>query len=106
MPSIEKRFDLRLARLAFGRLEKKIVVALRVEGRVQVDEVHRLVGDLAAEHVEVVPVVERVHPRIVAQRPDRIAETTKGRVSGRPETRSRAETRATREISPESPRID
>src|SRR5438874_739091 len=61
MPSIEKRFDLRLARLAFGRLEKKIVVALRVERRIEIDEVHRFIRDLLAQDLEIVAVVKLVH---------------------------------------------
>ncbi len=40
--------------------EKYVVVGVRVEGRVEVDDVDALVGDVVAEDVEVVAVVEDV----------------------------------------------
>jgi hypothetical protein len=47
-----------LGAVFFG--EEDVVVLAGVEGRVEIDEVHRLVLDVAAEDVEVVSVVERV----------------------------------------------
>ena len=57
-----KRLDLRLAVLPLGRFEEEIVVALGVERRVEVDEVHGFVREVVAEDVEVVAVVKPVHP--------------------------------------------
>jgi hypothetical protein len=45
-------------------LEEHVVVGVAVEGRVEVNEVDALVGDVAAHHVEVVAVVERVWLRL------------------------------------------
>ena len=42
-------------------VEEGVVVLGGVEGRVEIDEVHRLVLEVAAEDVEVVAVVERAH---------------------------------------------
>jgi len=47
----------------------RIVVLLAVERRVEVDQVHRLVGDVAAEDVEVVAVIQRVADRLCVHRP-------------------------------------
>ena len=46
--------------------EKDVVVLARIEGRVEVDEVDGLVGDVAAEDVEVVAVEELIfrHRRV------------------------------------------
>src|SRR5436309_2497065 len=40
--------------------EKHVVRGVRVERRVQINEVYGLVGNVPAEHVEVVPIVEDV----------------------------------------------
>jgi hypothetical protein len=41
---------------------KEVVVVLRgVEGRIEIDEVHRLVLEVAAEDVEVVAVIQSAH---------------------------------------------
>ena len=63
MPGVLKRLDLRLAVLSLGRFEEEIVVALGVERRVEVDEVHGLVREVFAEHSEVVAVVKGIHAR-------------------------------------------
>jgi hypothetical protein len=42
-------------------LEKDVVILVALERRVKVDEIDRLVPHIAAEHVEVVAVVEGVH---------------------------------------------
>jgi hypothetical protein len=47
-----------LGAVLFG--EEDVVVLAGVEGRVEVDEVHRLVLDIALEDVEIVAVVELV----------------------------------------------
>jgi len=49
---------LRPAKLLRLVLEDDVVVPVRVEGRVEVDQINALVGDVAAEDVEVVAVVE------------------------------------------------
>ena len=45
---------------ALGLLEQHVVGAVGVEGRVQVDEVNGVVGDVLAQHLHVVAVVEDV----------------------------------------------
>ena len=60
LPRVCERLDLR-GRLLPGPLPKQDVVAgIRVERRVEVDEVHRLVGHVLSEDVEVIAVVEGV----------------------------------------------
>ena len=63
VPGIFKGFNLRLAALTLGRFEEEIVVALRIERRVEVDEVNGFVREVLAEDVEVVAVEKLVHPR-------------------------------------------
>jgi len=41
--------------------EQDVVVLIAVERRVEIDEVHRLIGDIPPENVQVVAVIERVH---------------------------------------------
>jgi len=60
MPSVLKREQLRVALPARLILENDVVVAIRVEGRVEVDEVDAGVGDVATEDLEVVAVVQDV----------------------------------------------
>ncbi len=62
VPGVLEGFDLRLAGVALGGLEEEVVVALGIKGRVEVDEVHGFGGDAVAQDVEVVAVVEVVHP--------------------------------------------
>ena len=54
-------------------LEEGVVVLRAVEGRVEIDEVHGLVGDGAGEDVEVVAVVEGAHCAGAWQMPGRMA---------------------------------
>ncbi len=61
MPGVVERFDLCLCLGARVALEQDVVGAVRVERRVEVDEVHGL-GFESGEHVEVVAVVEAVLP--------------------------------------------
>ena len=50
-----------VAVVALGGFEEEVVIALGVEGRVEIDEVNRLVLDVLAQDVEVVAVVELAH---------------------------------------------
>ena len=50
--------DLRPAPVFFG--EQDVVIGIGVERRVQINEINRLVLDVAAENVQVVPVVEKI----------------------------------------------
>ena len=43
--------------------EQHVVILIGLEGRIKVDEIHRLVLDIAAENVKVIAVVESVHGR-------------------------------------------
>src|SRR5215211_98503 len=62
MPRIFERHDLRRRLLAARLAEQHVVVRRRVERRVEVDEVNRLVRYLLAQHAQVVAVVELVLP--------------------------------------------
>jgi hypothetical protein len=60
-PSIIKGFDLGCC-LGAGLIgEEDVVTGVAVQGRVKVDQVHRLVLDVAAQDVQVVAIVEQVH---------------------------------------------
>ena len=61
-PRVLEGLDLRGGPLAVLLREQDVVVGVRVERRVQVDEVNRLVLDVSAQDVEVVAVVEDVLP--------------------------------------------
>lgn len=58
MPRIVKRLDLSGSVCAARMAEQDVVVGVRVERRVEVDEIDRLVLDVSSQHVEVVAVVE------------------------------------------------
>jgi hypothetical protein len=74
VPGVLEGFDLRFANgsgtatVALGGLEEEVVVALRVEGRVEGDEIDRLGGEAVAQDVEglkgsaTLAVVEVIHP--------------------------------------------
>jgi hypothetical protein len=72
VPCVLECLDLRIAVVAVRRLEQDVVVGIRVEGRVEVDQVHALAGDMLAQHHQVVPVIKlvgvphtaRVSPRV------------------------------------------
>jgi|SRR5580698_8195807 hypothetical protein len=68
-PSIFKRHDLSSSAGAVLLREKNVVVLTAVERRVEVDEVYRLIADIATKHIEVVAVIEFVvrHDRILSQ---------------------------------------
>ena len=57
-------FPLRLLGGAVLFLEEGVGVLRAVEGRVEIDEVHGLAGDVAGEDVQVVAVVEGAHVRV------------------------------------------
>ena len=61
-PRILERLDLGGGLLATSFLEEDVIGGVGVEGRVEVDEVYGLVGDMFPEDVEVVPEVELVLP--------------------------------------------
>ena len=60
MPRVVECLDLGLGLLATVRLKEHVVGTIRVEGRVKVNEIDRLVLDMLAEYREVVPVEELV----------------------------------------------
>ena len=68
MPGILERFDLAVGRRAGRRLEQDVVVGVRVERRVEIDEIDALVGDMLAQHLEIVT-VEKLIARSHAKRP-------------------------------------
>jgi hypothetical protein len=58
MPGVLERLDLRLAGLAGRRTKQDVVGRVRIEWRIQIDEVHALVANALAQHVEIVAVIE------------------------------------------------
>jgi hypothetical protein len=60
MPSIVKGLDLRLALMPVRRPEENIVTGVRVERRIEIDEIDALIGDVLAQNGEVVAIIERV----------------------------------------------
>jgi hypothetical protein len=62
-PRIGKRLDLGGAFVAALLLEQHVVVAVAVERRIEVDEVDRIAGDLVAQDMQVIAVIQRVHRR-------------------------------------------
>ena len=60
VPGILERLDLRVAVVAFGRFEQDVVVGVRIERRVEVDQVHAFGAHVIAQDVEIVAVIERV----------------------------------------------
>lgn len=61
LPRIAERLDLRAGLPAERRAMDQVVLSIRVERRVEVHEVHRLVRDVPAKDVEVVAVVQGAH---------------------------------------------
>ncbi len=69
MPGVLERFDLRVRVLPLRRLEKDIVIGVRIERRVEIDEVHAFIRDMLAQNMQIVAEVERVgHTSPVTQR--------------------------------------
>ena len=60
MPRILEGRDLRLGGVALGCLEQQVVIALAVEGRIEIDQIDALVRDVLAQNSEVVAEEEGV----------------------------------------------
>src|SRR5665213_809115 len=60
MPGIFEGFDLRLRLRPRRRAEQHIVGRLRIERRVEVDQIDALAGDAVAQNVQVIAVIKRV----------------------------------------------
>ena len=67
-PGVVEGFDLGRGGLAALILDEDVVGAVGVEGRVEVDQIHRLVRDVLTKHPQVVAVVEGVGPHVPAFR--------------------------------------
>ena len=50
----------RIAVRAFGGLEQDVVIGVRIERRVEIDQINALVRDMLAQDVEIVPEIELV----------------------------------------------
>lgn len=74
LPSgLKQRLDLRVRALAGLGLEQHVVIGVRVEWRVEVDEVDDFVGDILAQHRQIVAVVQLVgHSRPFGAQPIRL----------------------------------
>src|SRR3546814_5625023 len=59
MPGILERLDLRVAVRAFGRFEQHVVIGVRIERRVEIDQINAAIRDMFAQDVEIVPEIER-----------------------------------------------
>ena len=70
-PWVPKGLRLRFRGYA-ARLEQNIIVRVRFEWRVEIDEIDRLVLDLLPKHIEIVAEIELVH-RHSPRRQDRCA---------------------------------
>lgn len=68
VPRILERLDLRVGAVPGLRLEQNVVVGVRVERRVEVDEIDALVRDAVVQDLQIVAVVKLVHehPRLQA----------------------------------------
>lgn len=60
MPSILESRNLRFAFGATFIFEQHVVTAIRVEGRIEIDQVHTGTGNVFAQDFEVIAVVQRV----------------------------------------------
>jgi hypothetical protein len=63
MPGVLEGFNLRLAVVAARRFEEQIVIALGIERRVEINEVNGFIRNVLAEDLEIVAVIELIHPR-------------------------------------------
>jgi len=69
VPGVVERLDLRLRPRAGRRAEQDIVGGLRVERRVEINEVHASGIDMFAQYVEVVAIVQAFAARFIIQVP-------------------------------------
>ena len=65
MPGVLESSDLRSGFLTGRTLEEHVVRGLAVERRVEIDQVHALAVNAAAQDIQVVAVVEAVHDRVI-----------------------------------------
>lgn len=71
-PGVGKRFDLGVRRRPLRLLEEDVVAGVRVERRVEVDQVDALILDVPTEHVQVVAVAQgAAHVRQATRRSGR-----------------------------------
>jgi len=61
LPSVFEGLDLRAGLAAVFLREEHVIGGVGIEGRVEVDQVHTLVLDVAPQDIEVIAVVEGVH---------------------------------------------
>jgi len=54
VPAVLERLDLAVRAMAAGRLEQDVVIGVRVEWRVEIDEIDARIGDMRAQRVEIV----------------------------------------------------
>jgi hypothetical protein len=84
LPGVVEGLDLGLAVGSLRPLEQHVVARVRVEGRVEIDQVDRLVGDGLAQRPQIVAVIEMVHvPALVLGTGDNAAvRGSRGRCVG------------------------
>jgi hypothetical protein len=60
VPGVVERLDLRRRLRAARRLEQHVVGGVRIERRVEIDEIDAFAGDAGAQHSEIVTIIELV----------------------------------------------
>jgi len=61
MPSVFESHDLRIGFESALVFEKHVVVAVRIERRVEIHKIDRLGADVSFEDIQIIAVVESVH---------------------------------------------
>jgi hypothetical protein len=60
LPGIVERFDAGVRASTGRRAKQHVVAGVRIERRIEIDQVHARIGDVLAQNFEIVAVVERV----------------------------------------------
>ena len=67
MPCVFKSFDLRLALLATRGFEQYIIIGVRIELRIKLNQINAFILDVFAQHIQIIAIVKRIdhlNPRI------------------------------------------
>jgi len=66
-PGVVERLDARVGAFAGRRFEQDVIAGARVEGRIEIDEIDRGIGDMFAKDVKIIAIEELVHARSVEE---------------------------------------
>ncbi len=64
MPGVLKGGDLRVGLVSLRRFEKHGIIALRIERRIEINEIDRFIRNVFAENIEIIAEIEFVHGRL------------------------------------------